>query len=346
MAKTLDGSVNNKKDGIAHRYVVIGGGTGSFTVLQAVKAVSAEVTALVSMADDGGSSGVLRDELGALPPGDVRQCLVALSDTPHLRDLFNYRFDTGSLAGHSFGNLLLTALEKQTGSFAQAVKTASEVLNITGRVVPITFDNVRLVATTADGRRLHGEHQVDTGMIQGQQLPQLTLEPNANINPEAQQAIEQAEVVIIAPGDLYTSLAPALLVEGVGHALARTSAKVVYICNLVTKPGHTEQFDVRDHAAEIERFAGVRMLDIVLYNTAQPEQDLLRRYENEGEPLVALPHETIDSSYELRGLPLLGSRQSPAQPASVGDKLAKHRSYIRHDPVLLQQAIGSILKTS
>ena len=149
------------KNPIHHkRIVVIGGGTGSFTVLQGLKHLTPDITALVNMADDGGSTGVLRDELGVLPPGDIRQCLVALSRSEKIRDVFNYRFESGTLKGHSFGNLFLTALEKLNGNFAEAVKTASEILNVQGRVMPITLDNVRLVYENAHGQQTRGEHKL------------------------------------------------------------------------------------------------------------------------------------------------------------------------------------------
>lgn len=320
---------------------MIGGGTGSFAVLQAAKQVTPAITALVNMADDGGSTGVLRDELGALPPGDVRQCLVALSNAPQLRDLFNYRFAKGGLAGHSFGNLLLSALEQQTGNFAQAVETASQVLNITGRVVPITLDNVHLVVDTADGRHLMGEHLIDdTDLLP---VPQVSLQPAGRLNPEAQAAILEADLVLIAPGDMYTSLAPALIVEGVRQALTVARAKVVYICNLVVKPGHTEGMDVLAHAKEVERLIGAPVLDSVLFNTAIPAPALLRKYKKEKEFLVAMPaHGSRAGHIRLMGMPLLAGE---AAIPVAGDALAAGRSFIRHDPILIQQALNKLLST-
>lgn len=325
----------------AKRLVVIGGGTGSFTVLQAVKSLTPNLTALVSMADDGGSTGILRDELGVLPPGDIRQCLVALANAPQLRDLFNYRFDGGSLAGHSFGNLLLTALEKQTGSFVQAVETASQVLNITGKVVPVTLDNVRLVADMAEGV-LRGEHAIDVATFSASEPPHLRLDPVPQANPEALQAIAEADVVIIAPGDLYTSLAPALLVPGIGEALAHTTAQVLHICNLVSKPGHTDGMDVEAHAAEIERFAGRPILDVVLYNTAVPPTQLVDRYAKEQEHLVPVSH-APQLHYQLIGKSLLAGRSRVPAP-SKADALAMHRSLIRHDRELLRAALLEIVE--
>lgn len=324
------------------KLVVISGGTGGYAALQSLKELTPDITSLVSMADDGGSSGVLRDELGVLPPGDVRQCLVALSDTHHLRDLFNYRFENGGLAGHSFGNLLLTALEKQTGSFAQAVQTASEVLNITGKVVPITLDNVRMVVDTTDGRRIEGEHTIDGSYLHLK--PTVRLEPEGHLNPDAEEAIERADVVVIGPGDLYTSLAPGLIVPGMREALKRTNALVSFVCNLVVKPGHTEGMDVHDHAAEIERFIGAHVLDMVVYNTAIPPTHLVDKYRRDHEYLVERPRVGVyPDHYELRGVPLIASNGIEANIAnSPADSLAATRSLIRHDPVLLRQAFAEI----
>lgn len=322
--------------------MVIGGGTGSFTVLSALKHVTSHLTALVTMADDGGSTGKLRDELGVLPPGDVRQCLVALSDSPKIRDLFTYRFEEGTLAGHSFGNLLLTALEKLTGSFAEAVETASEILNVTGKVVPITLDNVRLILKAGDGFEIHGEHRIDTLRFgESARRPELCLEPDATLNPDARAAIIQADLVVIAPGDIYTSLGPLLIVEGVGQALADCKARVAYVCNLVVKPGQTTGFSVADHADEIERFAGAPILDYVLYNTAEPDQELLSRYTRDEEFLVSVPADHFrHAHYKAIGRPLI----SPVgDTMKQHDVLASHRSLIRHDTYALTQAIIKLL---
>jgi uncharacterized cofD-like protein len=223
-------------ESIGVKIVVIGGGTGSFTLLSELKNYTHNITALVNMVDDGGSTGVLRDELGVLPAGDIRQCLVALSTTPRVRDLFNYRFDDGGMKGHAFGNLFMAALEKMTGSFADAVETASEVLSVKGRVEPITLDDVKMVVKLDDGTVVNGQHNVESLKIPEGQRPWLDLEPEANINPRAKRAIVEADLVVIAPGLLYGSLAPALLVKGVTRALAESKAKKIYVCNLVTKP--------------------------------------------------------------------------------------------------------------
>lgn len=311
------------------KFVVIGGGTGSFTVLSGLKTYVKDITALVNMADDGGSTGQLRDELGALPPGDVRQCLVALSDTPKVRDLFNYRFEEGSLKGHAFGNLFLTALEKMTGNFAEAVEMASAVLNITGKVEPVTMTDVTLCAEGADGEPIRGENMIAHEKLADR--PKIWLEPDAEANPAAIDAIMNADVVVVAPGNLYGSLGPALVVPGIGKALCETKATRVYVSNLVTKPGSTDGFMVHDFADELERLAGGRFLDYVIYNTSKPDEALLERYAHEGEYGVGIEVE----AFETRPWSAVGARLIAAdmwEGSQASDPLAHTRSFIRHDP--------------
>lgn len=320
------------------KIALIGGGTGSFTLLSSLKNYSTQIAALVNMADDGGSTGVLRDELGTLPPGDVRQCLVALSRVPEVRDLFNYRFDRGSMKGHAFGNLFLTALEKMTGDFAKAVELASEVLNIDGVVVPITLSNVQLYMSGKKGRPLKGEYKISQARFDG--LPTLWLEPRAVPNPTALEAIENADMVIIAPGNLYGSLAPALLVDGIGKALRKTKALKVYVCNLITKPGQTSDFTVDDFASEIERMAGEKFLDVVLYNTAKPSDELIKKYAKDGErPVLFNEHKFKTKHYESIGLNLLAGSIWKGNSA---DPIGSSRTLIRHDSDATARALIDI----
>lgn len=308
--------------------VVIGGGTGSFTLLQGLKNYTGNITALVNMADDGGSTGQLRDELGVLPPGDVRQCLVALSAAPQVRDLFNYRFEEGSLKGHAFGNLFLTALEKMSGNFAEAVELASSVLKITGQVEPITLSNVKLCAEGADGKPIIGECNIGEAELKSR--PKIWLEPEANANPAAVRAIMDADMVVIAPGNLYGSLAPALVIDGVQRALKRTKAKCVYVANLVTKPGPTNGFTVKDFADEIERLGGSKFLDYVVFNNDTPSKALMERYAHEGEYAVAFDiPELKKQHYQFRAAPILA--KDAWGGAQSSDPLAASRSFIRHD---------------
>jgi uncharacterized cofD-like protein len=319
------------------KVVVIGGGTGSFTLLSGLKECTSSITALVNMADDGGSTGLLRDELGVLPPGDVRQCLVALANAPKVRDLFNYRFEEGSLKGHAFGNLFLTALEKMTGNFADGVEVASEVLNITGVVEPITLTNVKLAMRTPSGVEVHGEFAISSHDLKGER-PELWLEPEAVPNPKALDAIREADIVVIAPGSLYNSLAPALIVPKVGEALAESKALKVYVCNLVTKPGQTDGFAVSDFAYEIERFAGRPFLDVVLFNTSKPNTQLLEKYASAGEIAVEYDETVLaGASYQTLGANLLAG--AIWESKSGADPIAATRTLIRHDPMLVARSI-------
>lgn len=315
------------------KIALIGGGTGSFTLLSALKDYTSQLAALVNMADDGGSTGMLRDELGALPPGDVRQCLVALSRTPEMRDLFNYRFEDGSLKGHAFGNLFLTALEKMTGDFANGVRLAGDVLNIVGSVEPITLNSVRLVMEDTEGHKTKGQFEI-SHIDFASSRPEFRLECDgggmAEANPRAIEAIQMADMVVVAPGNLYGSLAPALIVPGVGEALRDTEAFCVYVCNLVTKPGQTDNYKVSDFASEVERLAGSKFLDAVVFNTEKPSDDLLKKYAKEGELSVEYDLDTMkDASYVAVGADLLSG--SIWENTSTADPIANTRTYIRHD---------------
>jgi uncharacterized cofD-like protein len=312
------------------KIAVIGGGTGSFTILSDLKRHTSRIAAIVNMADDGGSTGVLRDELGTLPPGDVRQCLVALSDSPKLRDLFSYRFEEGTFGGHSFGNILLTALEKTTGNFAEAVETASDILRINGAVIPATLDDVRLRMEWPEvSLALSGERVIDADYFKHDpRRATLSLTPNPAPNATAIAAIEQADLVIVAPGDLYTSLGPLLVIDGIGDALRRTKAKVAYVCNLVTKEGQTAGFTVSDHASEIERFAGGPCLDYVIYNEERPTASVAARYQEEGAYLVEYDPEMLERAhYTAVGGHFIGGMAE----GHSGDMLPVTRSLIRHD---------------
>lgn len=319
------------------KIVVIGGGTGSFTVLSALKKHSKQLTAIVSMADDGGSTGVLRDELGVLPPGDVRQCLVALSPAKALREVFDYRYEEGPFAGHSFGNIFLTTLEKTTGDFAKAVETASDILRIRGTVVPATLDDVRLVMRwDSEQVELRGERMIDADHFRlDPRQAELSLTPKPQVNPSAIEAIEAADVVVVSPGDLYTSLGPLLIIDGIGRALRQSSAKVIYVCNLTTKHGQTDGFSVEDHVREIERFAGGAVIDKVIYNTEQPPKELEARYL--AEQAVVLERDGSDDRKTLHyaGKNLLGMLAAKDK----ADLMPVTRSLIRHDQTKLGLAI-------
>ena len=327
------------------KIAVLGGGTGSFMLLSALKKHTKQLAAIVNMVDDGGSTGVLRDELGALPPGDVRQCLVALSDSPKVRDLFNYRFEEGTFEGHSFGNLLLTALEKVTGNFSEAVETASEILRVNGIVIPATLDDIRLkMEWPGSSVILHGERVIDADHFKKDpRKATLSLIPAASANPTALAAIEQADMVVIAPGDLYTSIGPLLVIDGIADALKKTKATCVYVSNLVTKQGQTNGFTVSNHASEIERFVGSPFLDFVLYNEQTPSRDIARRYKKEGAYLVKIDKSNLKKApYKAVAGNFLGKIAN----GHKSDVLPVTRSLIRHNADAVASALVELYKTT
>jgi uncharacterized cofD-like protein len=309
------------------RAVVLGGGTGSFTVLSALKHYVDHITAVVNMVDDGGSTGQLRDELGVLPPGDVRQALVALSlESRLMRELMNYRFDAGSLEGHSFGNLLLTALEKITGSFDHAVQVSSRILAVRGDVVPVTTQDVRLCLRLPSGEVVRGEHQVAGVRHDAEHRPDLFLEPPARLNPRAATAIAEADLVVMGPGSLYSSLLALALTDGLPEALAATSARKVYVANLMTKPGQTDGFRAHDFVDVVEAVLGP-VFDHLVYNTEHPGEDVLRRYAEEGEQVVLADQDAMAGRHWTPvGADLVSDDHDHQRPA---DPL--RRTLIRHD---------------
>ncbi len=266
------------------KVVVIGGGTGNFVVLRGLKKYPLDLTAIVSMADDGGSTGILRDELGVLPPGDVRQCLVALSNSSRLmRSLMNYRFENGGLGGHSFGNLLLSALEKVTGSFEKAVEEAGKILYIKGKVIPVTTHQVRLKMVLNNRKILEGEKEVYLSQEIDQGYKTIFLEPFPKVNPRVIEEIQNADLIVIGPGGLHTSLIPNLLVEGVCEAISESDAKKVYVANLMNRKGQTTGYKTSDYLKELIRYTGKDIFDYILINGQKPAKELIDVYAEEGE---------------------------------------------------------------
>lgn len=282
MANNIKGKPRGK------RVVVIGGGTGVFTVLTGLREHPVKLFAIVSMADDGGSSGVLREEFGILPPGDIRRAMVALSSHPNniLARLFSYRFSEGKLAGHSFGNLILTALERSYGSFEKAVKEASKMLEVEGEVLPVTLDNSRLNALLEDGKIIRGETNIDIPKHNGNlKIQKIWLEPDAKINPSVKKVLAEADLIVLGPGDLYTSVLPNLLVQGVAEALRNSKAKKVYVCNLMTKYGETHNFLAGDFVNKIEEHLG-QGADVIILNNKKLSPKLSARYRAENSQFV------------------------------------------------------------
>lgn len=327
-----------KKNKPTKNIVVIGGGTGTFTVLSGLKKHPYNLTAIVSMADDGGSTGRLRDELGVLPPGDIRQCLVALSEADLLlRDLFNYRFEGGELGGHSFGNLFISAFEKITGNLNKALEEIGNVLKIKGRVLPVTLDKVRLRAKLENGTEVNGENEINRSWLLSKfGIKKLFLKPQAKANPKAVQAILEADAIIVGPGNLYCSILPNFLVKGIPEAIKKSKAIKIYNCNLMTKHGHTDGFKVSDFVDTIEQYLGKKVFDCVVYNAKQPSAALLKKYSDEGGWVE--PDKKALKNKRFVSADLMSSIQHRQDPA---DKLK--RTLIRHDPNKLAETIISLL---
>jgi uncharacterized cofD-like protein len=254
------------------KIVAIGGGTGLSTLLRGVKEYTGNLTAVVTVADDGGSSGVLRRELGVLPPGDVRNCIAALADAePLVTKLFQYRFSDGSgLAGHSFGNLFIVAMSGVVGNFEDAIRQTSRVLAVRGQIIPSTLDDVTLCATTEDAQVITGESSIGSsgrnGVGPGRIKDVYLLPENAPAHPDAVRAILEADMIILGPGSLYTSVLPNLLVHGIRRSILASSATKVYVCNVATQHGETDGFGVRDHVEAIQDHVGKGFLHYVVAN--------------------------------------------------------------------------------
>jgi uncharacterized cofD-like protein len=318
------------------KVVTIGGGTGNFVVLSGLKHYPVELSAIVTMADDGGSTGVLRDELGVLPPGDVRQCLIALSDSSRLmRSLMNYRFDNGCLQGHSFGNLFLSALEKVTGSFEQAVEEVGKVLSIKGKVIPVTTNPVRLKMLLDNGKLLEGEKEIYLSTEIGRGFKSLYLEPFPKANNNAIQEIMNADVILFSPGGIYTSIIPNLLVEGIPKALRESKAKKIFVANLVNKNGQTPNFNISDYLREIHKFIGKDIFDYIIVNNGIPPKELIEKYASEGN----LVKNDLTKDSRIISVDVLSNELKEVQK---GDLL--QRNLIRHDEKKLAKVIMKIVE--
>jgi uncharacterized cofD-like protein len=322
------------------KIVVIGGGTGTFTVLSGLKRYPVDLTAVVTMADDGGSTGRLRDEFGVLPPGDLRQCLVALSEADLvMRKLFNYRFTKGELSGHNFGNIFISTLEQVTGSLDKSLEVAGKILNIRGRVIPVTLSKVELIAELKNGKVLHGESAIsDYQLVSRFGIKKIFLKPSAKANPKALAAIKEADLIVVGPGNLYASLIPNFLVSGVGRVLAGSKAKKVYVTNLMNKNGHTDDFVVSDYVRVLEGAIGKSgVFDAVVYNTKKPDKMLVRKYADEGEPVVCGP------LCEKGKFALIGANLLANGLAKTAKTDSIRRTLIRHDPDKLAKVLMKLL---
>lgn len=305
----------------------IGGGTGLSTLLRGLKTATCEITAIVAVTDDGGGSGVLRDELGMPPPGDIRNCMQALSNAePTIERLLDYRFEGGSLKGQSFGNLFLAAINGISESFDKAVIRMGEVLSITGRVLPVSNDDLHLRAEFADGSSITGESKIAAAKKERRsRISRVALEPaGARALPACIDALDKADMIIMGPGSLYTSIMPNLLVDGITAAIARSHAVKLYVCNVMTEPGETDGYSVSDHVKALFDHTGVRLFDYCLVNSEPAPPAILERYMKDGAaPVRDYADDPCPPGVEVRKAPV----------AAVSGDLA------RHDPEKLTREI-------
>lgn len=305
------------------KIVAIGGGTGLSVLLSGLKEYTSNITAIVTVADSGGSSGRLRQQFDILPPGDIRNCLVALADASTLmRDLFQFRFDKSSeLSGHSFGNLFITAMTRLTGDFEKAVKETSKVLALRGQVIPSTLNNVMLVAQHKDDSITEGEDQIP---LVRKPINKVYLKPQGSLaTPEALKAIEEAQIIVLGPGSLYTSIIPNLLIKEITQALVSSGAIKVYVCNVMTQPGETDNFSASSHIRTLINHSHPRVLDYCIVNTGEISADILKRYAQQDSYPVVNDRRIIEN---------MGYRV-------IQEDIITTEDLVRHDPLKLTNII-------
>lgn len=322
--------------------VVMGGGTGTYTILRGLKNYPLELKAIVAMTDDGGSSGILRDEMGVLPPGDIRQCMIALSESSDvLRKLFLYRFSKGSFRGHSLGNLLISSLEEIDGGLDKALEELHSVLALKGEVIPVTLDKSRLIVELADGEIIFGENNINGSQkIGGNPVKRIFLQPKAKANPRALRALKSADFIIIGPGNFYASLIPIFLVAKIREAIKKSAAKIIYNVNLMTKFGHTDNFSVFDFAEKLAKFLTPKKIDFILFHNQTPSARLLKKYARDGAP-VAYPNE---SDFVKDGIRFIGGDFMSKEFFSQNPADFLKRTLIRHDSVKIAKIIVGLIQ--
>lgn len=307
------------------KLAAIGGGTGLSVLLNGLKK-KFDVAAIVTVGDNGGGSGILREDLNMLPPGDIRNCLLALSEAPDdLRKLLSYRFEDGSLKGQSLGNLIIAGMVKSEGSFEDGIQVVSNVLNLKGKVYPVTIDNMDLCAVLSDGVKVRGESEIAIFALKRKAgIKELSLINHVNISEHAKEAILNADVVTLGPGSLYTSVICNLLVDGVREALK--DKKVVYVANVMTQPEETMGYSLYNHVEEVERYLG-REIDYVLANDALPKRELIEKYSFEG----SMPVEVTDEDREMLDSKLI-----------TGEFLEVKSGYVRSNATNITETLSEL----
>ncbi len=325
------------------RIVMIGGGTGTCTLLSALKHYPTENSVIVTTSDDGSSTGRLRDELGVMPMGDIRQCMSGLSNVEKtILDMFSYRFENGALKGHTPGNIILAALEKVSGGIEPAIAACARMLDVRGDVVPVTLFPTVLTAILENGQKIVGEHCIDEPKHSGElHIQKMKLEPSGNANPKALQLIKEADLIVFGPGDVFTSTVPNLLVKGMVQAIKKSSAKKILITNLMTKFGQTNGMNAFDITQILASYLGKGVLSAVLVNTKRPTPAWIARYKKEKSEFID-PAQALfrEHKIEVFARPLLSKdifQKSSADPL--------RRSYLRHDSDLTAKFLLEYLES-
>lgn len=309
------------------KIVAIGGGTGLSAMLRGLKSYSSNITAVVTVADDGGGSGMLRQELGMLPPGDIRNCILALADTePIMEQLLQYRFQDGTLKGQSFGNLFLAAMDGISSNFEEAVKKVSDVLAVTGQVLPVTLEDVTLCAELEDGNIICGESKIGShNNFHKGKIKRVYMEPSgAEPLQDVLDAIHEADIIVLGPGSLYTSIIPNFLVRGICSAIKKSNALKVYVCNIMTQPSETEQYSVYDHISVLEEHSFSGIIDSCIVNHSTISAEIREKYRNDGADLVFIDREKISNA----GIKLI-----------EGDFVSLKNNLVRHDSTKLAKVV-------
>lgn len=307
---------------IGPRIVVIGGGTGLSVILRGIKRITDNLTAIVTVADDGGGSGMLREDLGMLPPGDIRSCILAMADEEGLmQELLRYRFTEGKLEGQSFGNLLIAALNGICGNFEDAVAKTNEILRVRGQVLPVTGSDVHLCAVLENGNLICGESKIQPEVLrQGSPISRVHLKPEkADATAKALEAIRRADLILMGPGSLYTSIIPNFLVGGIPEAIKNSMGRKVLVCNMMTQPGETDHFSVWEHAARAAEYLGENIIEYVIANNKVIDAEALKAYIEDGSEQI-VPTQEDRCKLEEKGISLIENNFVEIK-----------KGYIRHD---------------
>ena len=328
------------------KIICLGGGTGVSVVLSGLKKYPSDLTAIVTMFDSGGSSGKLRKELGILSLGDVRQCLVALSNENNLTDLFHYRFEKGTLKGHNFGNLLIAAAIGATGNLNKAIEKIAKILNIKGKVVPVTLEMADIIAVLKNNKKIKEEEKIiNYPYLSRIGVKKLFLEPKVKANPKAISAIKNANLIVIAPGKFYTSIIPIFLIKGISEAVRKSLAKKVFVCNLMTQVGNTDGFTVIDFLTILEKYLGKDVIDYIIFNTGKLSAKQVKEV---GKVFPKADFVKYDKSL-LKMKNFIGANVTDRQiqrldPADIFVKGANKRTMILHDSKKLAKILLNLCR--